>query len=45
MVTDLRHLKSRLVRLNCSFSLASDAFQILGDSECKLIPVTDLGDA
>ena len=34
IITDFRHFNSRLVRLNCSFSLVMDAIQILGASEC-----------
>ena len=34
VITDFRHLNSRLVRLNCSFLLVRDAIQILGASEC-----------
>ena len=45
IVTDFRHINSRLVRLNCSFLLVRDATQILGASECELISVTDLRDA
>ena len=45
IITDFRHLKLRLVRLNCSFPLVRDAIQILGASECELISVTDLRDA
>ena len=45
IVTDFRHLNSRLIRLNCSFPLVGDAIQILGASECETISVIDLGDA
>ena len=45
IITDFRHLNSRLVRLNCSFPLVRDAIQILGASECELISVIDLRDA
>ena len=44
IITDFRHLNSRLVRLNCSFPLVRDAFQILGGSECELISVIDWRD-
>ena len=44
IITDFRHLNSRLVRLNCSFPLVRDAIQILGASECELISVIDLRD-
>ena len=45
IITDFRHLNSRLVRLNCSFPLVRDAIQVLGASECELISVVDLRDA
>ena len=45
IITDFRHLNSRLVRLNCSFPLVRDVIQILGASECELISVIDLRDA
>ena len=45
IITDFRHLNSKLVRLNCSFPLVRDAIQILGASECELISVIDLRDA
>ena len=45
IVTDFRHLNSRLVRLNPSIPLVRDAIQILGASECELISVIDLRDA
>ena len=45
IITNFRHLNSRLVRLNCSFSLVRDAIQILVTSECEVISVIDLRDA
>ena len=45
IITDFRHLNSRIVRLNCSFPLVRDAIQILGASVCELISVIDLRDA
>ena len=45
IITDFRHLNSRLVRLNCSFPLVRDAMQVLGASECELMSVIDLRDA
>ena len=45
IITDFRHLNSRLARLNCSFPLLRDAIQIQGASECELISVIDLRDA
>ena len=45
IITDLIHLNSKLVRLNCSVPLVRDAIQIPGASECELISVIDLRDA
>ena len=45
IITDLKHLNSRHVRLNYSFPLVRDPIQILGASECELISVIDLRDA
>ena len=45
IITNFRHLNSRLVRLNCSFPLVRHSIQILGASECELISVIDLRDA
>ena len=44
IITDFRHLNSRLVRLNCSFPLVRDAIQILVASQCELISVIYLKD-
>jgi hypothetical protein len=45
IVTDFRHLNSRLVRLNPSIPLVRDAIQILGAAECDVLSVIDLRDA
>ena len=45
IITDFRYLNSRLVRLNSSFPLVTDAIQILGAAECELISVINLRDA
>ena len=45
IVTDFRHLNSRLTRLNCTFPLVRDAIQMLGSSKCEVISVIDLRDA
>ena len=45
IVTDFRHLNSRLIRLNCTFPLVRDAIQLLGTSKCEVISVVDLRDA
>ena len=45
IVTDFRHLNSRLTRLNCTFPLVRDAIQMLGSSKCEVVSVIDLRDA
>ena len=45
IVTDFRHLNTRLVRLNPSIPLVRDAIQILGASGAEVISVIDLRDA
>jgi len=45
MVTDFRHLNTRLVKLNPSIPLVRDAIQTLGASQCEVISVVDLKDA
>ena len=45
IVTDFRHLNTRLVSLHKSIPLVRDAIQILGASGCKVISVIDLRDA
>ena len=45
IVTDFRHLNSRLVTLQPSIPLVRDAIQILGASGCEVISVADLRDA
>ena len=45
IITDFRHLYSRLVRLNCSFPLVREAIKILGASEYELISVINMRDA
>ena len=45
IITDFRHLNSRLVRLNCAFPLVRDAIQMLGSSKCEVMSVIDLRDA
>ena len=45
IVTDFRHLNSRLTKLNCTFPLVRDAIQMLGASKCQVISVIDLRDA
>ena len=45
IVTDFRHLNSRLVKLNASIPLERDAIQILGASEAEVLSLADLKDA
>ena len=45
IVTDFRHLNSRLVTLQPSIPLIRDAFQILGASGCEILSLADLRDA
>ena len=45
IVTDFRHLNSRLVALQPSIPLVRDAIQILGASGCEILSLADLRDA
>ena len=45
IVTDFRHLNSRLVTLQPSIPLVRDAIQILAASGCEILSLTDLKDA
>ena len=45
IVTDFRHLNSRLVTLQPSIPLVRDAIQILGASGCETLSLADLRDA
>ena len=45
MVTDFRHLNTRLVKLNVAFPLVRDIVQELGDSKIEVVSVVDLRDA
>ena len=45
IVTDFRHLNSRLVTLQPSIPLVRDAIQILGSSGSEVLSLADLGDA
>ena len=45
IVTDVRHLNSRLVTLQPSIPLVRDAIQILGSSGSKVLSLADLRDA
>ena len=45
IVTDFRHLNSRLVTLQPSIPLVRDSIQILGSSGCDVLSLADLMDA
>ena len=45
IVTDFRHLNSRLVTINPSIPLVRDAIQMIGASGCEVLSVIDLRDA
>ena len=45
IVTDFRHLNSRLVTINPSIPLVRDAIQMIGASGCEVLSVVDLRDA
>ena len=45
IVTDFRHLNSRLVTLQPNIPLVRDAIQILGASGCEILSLADLRDA
>ena len=45
IVTDFRHLNSRLVTLQPSIPLVRDAIEILGASGCEILSLADLKDA
>ena len=45
IVTDFRHLNSRLVTLQPSIPLVREAIQILGASGCEILSLADLRDA
>ena len=45
IVTDFRHLNTRLVKMTASIPLLRDAINTIGASECEVISVIDLRDA
>ena len=45
IVTNFRHLNSRLITLQPSIPLVRDAIKILGSSGCEVLSLTDLRDA
>ena len=45
VMTDFRHLNTRIAKNNLAYPLVKDTFTILGSSECKVLSVLDLKDA
>ena len=45
VVTDLRHLNTRIAKNNLAYSLVKDTFTMLGNSKCEVHSVLDLEDA
>ena len=44
VVTDFRHLNTRITRNNLTYPLVKDAFTMLGSSKCEVLSVLDLKD-
>ena len=45
VVTDFRHLNTRIAKNNLAYSLVKDAFTTLGNSKCEVLSVLHLKDA
>ena len=45
VVTDFRHLNTRIAKNNLAYPLVKDMFTTLGNSKCKVLSVLDLKDA
>ena len=45
VVTDFRHLNSRIAKNNLAYPLVKDTFTTLGNSKCEVLSVLDLKDA
>ena len=45
MVTDFRHLNTRIAKNNIAYLLVKDTFTTLGNSKCEVLSVLDLKDA
>ena len=45
VVTDFRHLNTRIAKNNLAYPLVKDTFTTLGNSKCKVLSVLDLKDA
>ena len=45
VVTDFRHLNTRITKNNLAYTLVKDTFTTLGNSKCEVLSVLDLKDA
>ena len=45
MVTDFRHLNTRIGKNNLAYALVRDTFSVLGNSKCEVLSVLNLKDA
>ena len=45
VVTDIRHLNTRIAKNNLAYPLLKDTFTMLGSSKCEVLSVLDLKDA
>ena len=45
VVTDFRHLNTRIAKTNLAYPLLRDTFSLLGSSKCEVMSVLDLKDA
>ena len=45
MVTDFRHLNTRIAKNNLAYPLVKDTFTTLGNSKCEVLSVLDQKDA
>ena len=45
VVTDFRHLNTRIAKNNLAYPLLGDTFSLLGSSKCEVMSVLDLKDA
>ena len=44
LVTDFRHLNTRIANNNLAYALVKDMFTTLGNSKCEVLSVLDLND-
>ena len=42
VVTDFRHLNTRITKINLAYPLVKDTFMMLGNSKCEVLSVLDL---